>query len=212
MTDSYYLLRNEQQTGPFTWYELTEQGLDVDTMLMPVTGNKWQRASDLPEFYEYFEAQGIYFPTEDNLATFGWRLVAFIVDCFVLYVLFNIVASVYIGVNNIDVSKINPESIINMDSQTKLLVNLAVFAVFTIYNTLFEISPLRGSLGKRLCKMAVVDADGRRLGFVKALLRNLYKFISQNALYIGYLAIFWNEHRQAWHDQWARTYLIRRDQ
>jgi uncharacterized RDD family membrane protein YckC len=212
MTDSYYLLRNEEQTGPFTWYELTEQGLDVDTMLMPVTSNKWQRASDLPEFYEYFEAQGIYFPTEDNLATFGWRLIAFIVDWFVIAILLNIAAPFIAPYVNIDLKKITIETIIKLDQHTQLLISLGTFTMFTIYNTLFEISPFQGSIGKRLCKIIVVDEDGRKLGFVRAFLRNLYKFISEKALFIGYLAVFWNEHRQAWHDQWARTYLIRRDQ
>ena len=209
--DSYYILIDGVQTGPFTWYQLTEMDVDVDTMIMPAVSNKWIKASDIPEFYEYFETKGIYFPTTDNLASFGSRLLAFVIDCIAIYILINIIAIITVNALNIDVTKINIDSFKTLDATTRLLINVAVFILFTIYNTLFEISPTQGSIGKRICKIIVVDADGRRLGFVNALLRNLYKFISQAVLYIGYLNILWDEHRQGWHDQWARTYLIKRD-
>jgi hypothetical protein len=75
MTDSYFVFKNNQEEGPFTLEEVMETGLDVDTMVLSPLADDWQRASDLPEFFEYFEAKGLYFPTEDNLATF-WTLFA----------------------------------------------------------------------------------------------------------------------------------------
>jgi uncharacterized RDD family membrane protein YckC len=93
----------------------------------------------------------------------------------------------------------------------QLKLNLIGFSVSVIYNTLFEATPMRGSIGKKLCKMAVVDADGKGLSLGKAFIRNLSKFISGAALCIGYLNILWDEHRQGWHDQIARTYVIRQE-
>ncbi|MDB5129024.1 DUF4339 domain-containing protein, partial [Mucilaginibacter sp.] len=96
MTDSYFVFKNNQEEGPFTLEEVMETGLDVDTMVLSPLADDWQRASDLPEFFEYFETKGIYFPTEDNLATFWWRLLAYLIDSVLISLLISIFASAYL--------------------------------------------------------------------------------------------------------------------
>ena len=76
MTDNYYILQDGEKTGPFTYGELMDMGLDVNTRIVSETGSDWQNAADIPDFFEYFEARGHAFPTEDNLATFWVRLLA----------------------------------------------------------------------------------------------------------------------------------------
>ena len=208
MTDNYYILQDGEQAGPFTGYELMEMGLDVDTMLLPAMSSKWQKASDLPEFNPYFEAKGIYFPTLDNLATFWWRLLAYAIDCVVLYLLINILVMLLVAFGPVENLLTKIQKFDTKDPINQLTLNLIGFALSVVYNTIFEATSMRGSIGKKICKLAVVDADGRRLGIGQAFLRNLYKFISGAALCLGYLNVFWDEHRQGWHDQWARTYVI----
>ena len=210
MSDQYYLQQDGEKTGPFTYDELVENGLEVNSRLTSGNSSAWQNASDMPEFLDYFEWRGYYFPTEDNLASFGWRALAYFIDLAVIYLICILIAPFIFAQLKIDPSKITLDTVKNLDDVTKLLISLGLFVVFTIYNTLFEASPMRGSIGKRLCKLVVVDAEGQRLNLLKAFLRNLFKFISEKLLYIGYINILWDEHRQAWHDQWAGTYIIRR--
>jgi len=54
-----------------------------------------------------------------------------------------------------------------------------------------------------------VDIDGAGLTYLNALLRSLGKAISIFLFYIGFLSIFFTEHRQALHDQLARTYVVK---
>jgi uncharacterized RDD family membrane protein YckC len=211
MTDNYYILQEGEKTGPFTYNELIDKGLDINTRIASDTGSSWQNASDLPEFYDYFEAKGHYFPTEENLATFWWRLVAYLLDMVALYVILSLIMVLIAMFFPTEQIKTYLENFDTRIPMNQLKLNLIGFSVSVIYNTLFEATPMRGSIGKKLCKMAVVDADGKGLSLGKAFIRNLSKFISGAALCIGYLNILWDEHRQGWHDQIARTYVIRQE-
>lgn len=205
MTDNYYIQQDGEQTGPFTGYELMEMGLDVDTMLLPAMSSKWQKASDLPEFNSYFEAQGIYFPTLDNLATFWWRLLAYLIDYIITSIIFSffVPASIFVVYERL---RNNTYTLDDVYIYWQFM--FVTFIMVVIYNATCEASKMQGSIGKKICKLAVIDADGRRLSFGQAFMRNLYKFISGAALFLGYLNVLWDEHRQGWHDQWARTYVI----
>jgi len=68
---------------------------------------------------------------------------------------------------------------------------------------------MKGSIGKKICRLVVVDIDGMGLTFVNALLRSFGKAISVFLLYIGFVTIFFTEHKQALHDQLARTYVVK---
>jgi uncharacterized RDD family membrane protein YckC len=112
----------------------------------------------------------------------------------------------------LEVSKLfNIENPSQEQAIERLKFSLALYVLLALYNTLCESTPMRGSIGKKLCRLAVVDADGQRLGVGRALLRNFVKILSSLPLNIGFLPILWNERRQAWHDKIAQTYVIRRD-
>jgi uncharacterized RDD family membrane protein YckC len=205
MTDEYYILVNGGQTGPYTFNQILQQSLDLDTQVSDDGGNTWQRASDMTEFFQYFEARGIHFPTEDNLAGFWLRLLGYLVDSVILGTLVYImvpdmIMNVY---QNYFVAEPDAEAVTN-----RMYLNIITFVTATIYNAVLETTPLQGSLGKKICKIIVVDADGRRLSFIKALGRNAGKFISGLVLWLGYFSVLWDEHKQAWHDKWASTYVI----
>ena len=82
-----------------------------------------------------------------------------------------------------------------------------MLASFLVYNTICEVTGLKGSLGKKILRMAVVDIDGQRLSIPRALLRNLGVVLSIT-IWVPFLSVFFSEHRQAWYDSWARTYVI----
>ncbi|WP_121245836.1 RDD family protein [Mucilaginibacter phyllosphaerae] len=209
MTDGYYISQGEEENGPYTLEEVLQMPLTVDTMVLSPRQDDWQRASDLPEFFEYFEARGIYFPTEENLAGFGWRLIAYVVDSIILSYPISLFRPATF--NEVYARATNGTATVE-DLVVMLKFNVISFLIMAAYHTICEFSPMQGSLGKKFFRISVVDADGMKLTFGRALLRNLGKFVSGTALGIGYLAILWDSQKQAWHDRWARTYVIIRNQ
>ncbi|MCO5935770.1 RDD family protein [Mucilaginibacter sp. RB4R14] len=208
MTDGYHISQGNEEKGPYTLEELTEMGIDLDTMVLSPGADDWQRAADLPEFFNYFEATGIIFPTEDNLAGFWWRLLAYFIDSFIIT---NIMSLFTSDLTAPLYKKIAENKMTTDDLPFFLQISLLNFVVFALYNAALEASPIQGSLGKRFCGLVVVDEDGRKLKYGKALIRNFSKILSQMALLLGYLSILWDDRKQAWHDKIAKTYVLVRN-
>src|SRR5476651_20463 len=97
MTDPYYILEDGDQKGPYSLEELIDLQPDIHTRVLSPNEDTWIDACDVPELNPYFESLGVYFPTGDNLASFGWRFLAFFIDFIVFYILFIVVIEVLIS-------------------------------------------------------------------------------------------------------------------
>jgi uncharacterized RDD family membrane protein YckC len=69
-----------------------------------------------------------------------------------------------------------------------------------LYAALSESSRYRATIGKRIMRLQVVNADGGKLNFGQASARHVMKFISLFTLGIGFLMAGWTKRRQALHD------------
>ena len=202
MNDEYYLVEGEEKKGPYTYHELTQMDLDIHTELITPLSDQPQYASELPEFIDYFEAQGIYFPTMDNLASLGKRLSAFIIDYFGIYIIVsNIAVRTGWVVLPLDYSFGKPVP------TSMLIMSASVVTIFLLYKTICEATNLKGTVGKTIFKLIVVDIDGQRLSLPRSLLRNLGVVLSLT-IWIPFISVFFSEHRQAWYDSLAKTYVI----
>jgi uncharacterized RDD family membrane protein YckC len=202
MNEEYYLLDGDDKKGPFTFDELVKINISIHTEIITPLSDTPQYASELPELNGYFEAKGIYFPTEDNLATFGKRGLAFIIDYFPLYLLvenIEVRTGFVVLPTNYKVGMPVPDSM--------LILSISVLIAFLLYNTIFEATPLKGSIGKMILRLIVVDVDGRGLSLPRALGRNLGVVLSMT-IWAPFLTVLFNEHRQAWYDSLAKTYVI----
>ena len=204
MNKEYYLLDNGQPAGPFTFNELIQQSIDLDTQVSATVNGKWMAAIDVPELAGYFHAQGVAIVNEDSLASFWLRLAAYVLDLVVFFFLIMILAIIY-------ASSVPNAKITEADVQKhRELIQLLGTLILTVYNAVLEATPLQGSVGKLLIGLQVVNEDGRRLTLGQALLRNIAKIASGLAFGFGYLYIFLNPYRQALHDKLAKTYIIRK--
>lgn len=202
MNDEYYLIEGDDKKGPYTFAELTEMDINIHTEIITPLSDKPQYASELPEFNAYFEAQGVYFPTEDNLAAVGKRTAAFLVDYFGIYILVSNVATRSGWVvlpTNYSIGMPVPNAM--------LILSVSVLVTFLVYNTICEVTALKGSLGKKLFKLIVVDINGQSLSLPKAFVRNLGVVLSIT-IWVPFLSIFFSEHRQAWYDSLTKAYVI----
>jgi len=200
MSYAYHIIKNGEQRGPYTFNELIRLHLDIDTRVLSPAACNWEDACDVPELYSYFEGLGFYFPAKSNLASFWWRLLAYFIDSLLIgaiaYIIFY---------------KLTPSGIIDSDSvKDMLLAVVFLHAIIILYNSICETTPMSGSIGKMICRLIVVDVNGSGIGFLRALKRNVYKILSRMLFYVGFLRVLWDEHRQAWHDEFTGAYVVRR--
>jgi uncharacterized RDD family membrane protein YckC len=64
--------------------------------------------------------------------------------------------------------------------------------------------------GKFIMGLRVVDADGRRPGFVRSIKRYGIAYVSNSMLRLGYLWMISDDNKQTWHDWAAGTYVVKR--
>ncbi len=81
-----------------------------------------------------------------------------------------------------------------------------------IYYAALESSVYQASLGKLALGIRVTDLEGRRITFVRALLRRLARIVSNLTFGIGYLMNVWTRRRQTLHDLMAGTLVVRRSE
>lgn len=88
-----------------------------------------------------------------------------------------------------------------------------VFWGFTAFFVDFiAIQGLTGaSVGKTICGLKVIRADGAPLGVVKAFWRSVLYVPSMVPMNLGFLAIFSSERSQCWHDRICETYVVHAD-
>ena len=213
MLNTYYLIEDGQQTGPFSHDELMDRGLAPhDRVLSPIF-NDWGSAAALPEFADYFESQGIYYPTRSVLANFWWRSLAYVID-YILVLLSLMILLVGLGLlltyavgHSSEADTVVTET---DTAATNTVLRLLVFIMLTFYNAAFESARLQGSIGKIICKLKVVNAAGERITFSTALGRNFGKILSSLVCGMGFFCILWDKNRQGWHDQLAKTFVVRK--
>ncbi|PIB34770.1 hypothetical protein BFP72_04805 [Reichenbachiella sp. 5M10] len=81
----------------------------------------------------------------------------------------------------------------------------AAVAIVCLYHALMESSSWQGTLGKHYSHMVVTDSAGQPIGFGRALLRILCKFLSLGLLFGGFMMIYFREDRRGLHDLLAGT-------
>lgn len=206
MINEYYIFRDNEKHGPYSHTELMDMEVDATELVLSPLATDWQEAFELPEFDEYFKSIGIYVPTADNVANFGWRLLAYVIDYIII-----IVAVMVIGALIAVIERLVTGNVFDAESKSiDLLFRLIGIVVLIFYNATFEATKMEGSIGKFICRLVVVDLKGQRLSFSQALQRNVSKIVSSLVCGVGFLVCLWNPMKQCWHDQIAKTFIVRK--
>ncbi len=89
-----------------------------------------------------------------------------------------------------------------------LIYSLAKLSIVVPYFIFSESSGWQATIGKKLLRIKVGDAEGRRISVGKALLRLFGRWISGQLLLIGYLMAFFTKRKQTLHDFLAGTFVF----
>jgi uncharacterized RDD family membrane protein YckC len=120
-------------------------------------------------------------------ASFGPRLVAAIIDGVVLLVV-GLVMNVLLGRS--------------LGTVLQILVGLG-------YYTYLEGSPSGQTVGKKAMNIRVIDfSGGGPIGFGRALVRYLGRYVSAFVCLLGYFWMLWDSEKQTWHDKFAGAVVV----
>ncbi len=153
-------------------------------------------------------------------AGFWLRAIAFLIDRFILSLVFGLIASFYSASmlvfpdpNKQSVSAA-PYSTLQGFFQSLPHLTSTGFLVFLlmmwIYYAFFEASSWQATPGKRLLRLYVTDLAGRPLTFSRASIRYVGRMISEMAFMVGYIPAGFTEKKQALHDIIASCLVLRR--
>lgn len=94
------------------------------------------------------------------------------------------------------------------DFLANFLQEACTVIIALLYLPLWESSSSQGSIGKQILGMKVVDEDGERISFWRALGRFAAKGLSYSVLWIGFIMIAFMDKKRGLHDLIANTYVV----
>jgi len=146
-------------------------------------------------------------PAGGRHAGFWIRVGAYLIDFIILMVVAVVIGAV-LGVSLFASSPGYSSS--GASGGVLVLVYLIIIIVFWLYFAMQESSPAQATVGKRALNIKVTDLEGNRIGFGKATVRTIVRFIPIIGP-IGCLMIGFSEKKQGLHDLAAGTYAIYKD-
>jgi uncharacterized RDD family membrane protein YckC len=120
-------------------------------------------------------------------ASFGRRLVAYLIDYAILLVVYGVVYA--IGDQN--------------------LATVVSIAFGLAYFTYFEGGPKGQTPGKMALGIRVVDfGAGGPIGYGRGAIRYVGRLVSGIVCLLGYLWMLWDKEKQTWHDKFANSVVV----
>jgi len=139
---------------------------------------------------------------------FYLRLLAYLIDCALLYS-----ATLTVLLAGFFVLRSSAQNLAQTDTLTllRLLITpyLIISTVLELFYFIYCYAVTGQTIGKWICGLKVVRADGTVLGFKRAFVRWLGYLVSRFFLYGGFIWIAFSREKQGWHDKMAGSYVIR---
>jgi uncharacterized RDD family membrane protein YckC len=120
-------------------------------------------------------------------ASFGTRLLAWVIDLVVIIVGSGLIGAVTFGAGT-----------------------LLIFVGPWLYEAFMLSSEWQATLGKRVMSVVVTGIDGKRISFARATARHFAKYISAVLLCFGFIMAAFTAKKQALHDMIAETLVVQR--
>jgi len=136
-----------------------------------------------------------------SYAGFWKRVMAYLIDAFIIAfpvtMIFGTVIPEVLVTENVEVTSVT----VSMPQIIMLVTSWVYFAGL-------ESSAWQATAGKKMLGMQVADTSGVRIGFSKATVRYLSKFLSSFFLMIGFIMVAFTAKKQGLHDFIAGTMVV----
>lgn len=137
-------------------------------------------------------------PSSQQYAGFGVRLVAHLIDGFIISLFTNIIY----WVTGYDYDKGIIEIIYSPGGFLAFLLTLGYFVYF-------ETSDKQATLGKSIMGLKVIRQDGQKMQASDSIIRYLSKILSAFIFMIGYIMVIFDDQKRSLHDRIAKTYVVK---
>jgi len=135
------------------------------------------------------------------------RIIAYLIDVIpIQFGLYFISLSVY-GVSPI-MDPLDSPRAASASLAARFLIGVGTLVIWVCYCIAGELSPWRGTFGKRMMGISVKSIKGGRLTFGQVLARNSAKFLSAIPFFAGFFAAFFVYGNRAWHDSLSKTAVV----
>jgi uncharacterized RDD family membrane protein YckC len=145
-------------------------------------------------------------------AGFWIRLLAAIIDGFILGIVGSVVSFIFGGIMGTTLlTQTGEPSQANLGTAFGLFgaMNVVLLSINIAYYVVLT-GTYGATLGKMVLGLRVVDTNGQKISYGKAALREIVgKWISSVVLGLGYLWVAFDEKKQGWHDKIAGTYVVK---
>ncbi|OGY26800.1 MAG: hypothetical protein A2Z11_02145 [Candidatus Woykebacteria bacterium RBG_16_43_9] len=145
-------------------------------------------------------------------AGFWIRLVAALIDGFILGIIGSIIQIIFggaIGASILTTQSSDPTTNAGLFAGllgTAVLLNIAIQIAYFVGLT----GAYGATLGKMVFGLRVLDSNGQKISFEKAALREIIgKWVSGLVFGLGYLWVAFDNKKQGWHDKIASTYVVK---
>ena len=137
------------------------------------------------------------------------RILAYLIDTLPIQMVLYLVSMEVFHVSPVideDASKAMQVATFN----ARMLIAAGTLLIWIVYCIIGELSPLRGTFGKKMMGIAVQSAKGGRLGVGQVIGRNFAKILSAIPCYLGFMAAFISNGNRAWHDTLSGASVVER--
>jgi uncharacterized RDD family membrane protein YckC len=136
---------------------------------------------------------------------FGAFLIDFIENILIEFLFFLLWAGFELLLNAIGIGQKSRETILGT-------LGVPIYLSLSwLYFAFFESSNKKATIGKMALEIEVVDANSKKISFLRATVRYWSKIISAVILGIGFIMAAFTEDKQALHDKIANTYVVNKD-
>lgn len=138
-------------------------------------------------------------------AGFGTRLLANIIDVILLAIIAIIIGLVFDWLGWIDVDAMQAAQAKNEITTFEIVWNVVTTIAFIAMWVVWA-----GTPGKLLLKLKILDAEtGNKISVWQAIIRYFMYIPSGLVFGLGFFWIFFDKHKQGWHDKVAKTVVVK---
>ena len=139
------------------------------------------------------------------------RVMAYMIDVLPINLALYLVSTLCFGIRPV-VDMMATEAQQQESIVARWIITLASFTIWVFYCAIAELSPWRGTYGKKIMGIRVrgLDRDNQGLNFRQVLIRNTTKFLSAAPCYLGFFWAFFTNGNRAWHDSLSKTAVAER--
>lgn len=198
--EEYLVVVNGKPQGPYSLRQIKELGISISpgTFVKSKVMDDYKEAHEVPDLCEALDiVSRIRMP--QYYASLDVRLIAVIIDYFLVFAVYCVLATITVLFLSTRESKI-----------AVALSGLVIIPIVKIvYSVIMESSVRQGTYGKVLMGLKVTDESGLPISAGRAVVRNLSKLICVATLGLGYAAGFFDKRQQGLHDKIAGTMVIK---